>query len=199
MGTRRRRSHRSGRGVLRSSGRPSVVRREGRRRFWVAVAAGLSSEDAAAGAGVSPTVGTRWFRAAGGMPPAPLAPSSKPLSGRYLSFAEREEIALWRAQGLGVREIACRLGRAASTISREVRRNAATRGGGARVKNGPALAGHGTEAVGDAITRPITTLPEQLTTLTDLGSGSGDDPGRTTTDRHWSVSSCLLSFRFSEV
>ena len=64
------------------------------------------------------------------MPPSTLARSSKPPSGRYLSFAEREEIALWRAQGHGVREIARRLGRAASTISRELRRNAATRGGG---------------------------------------------------------------------
>jgi IS30 family transposase len=64
------------------------------------------------------------------MPPAALAPSSKPLCGRYLSFAEREEIALCRAQGQGVREVARRLGRAASTISRELRRNAATRGGG---------------------------------------------------------------------
>jgi len=52
-----------------------------------------------------------------------------PLSGRYLSFGEREEIALLRAQGMGVREIARRLGRAPSTISRELRRNAATRGG----------------------------------------------------------------------
>jgi len=64
------------------------------------------------------------------MPPAALAPSSKPLCGRYLSFAEREEIALCRAQGQGVREVGRRLGRAASTISRELRRNAATRGGG---------------------------------------------------------------------
>jgi IS30 family transposase len=32
----------------------------------------------------------------------------------------------------------------------------------ARVKNGPALAGHGAEAVRDAITRTITTLPEAL-------------------------------------
>jgi IS30 family transposase len=63
------------------------------------------------------------------MAPSHLSPSSKPPSGRYLSFAEREEIALWRAQGLGVREVARRLGRAASTISRELRRNAATRGG----------------------------------------------------------------------
>jgi len=32
-------------------------------------------------------------------------------SGRYLSFAEREEIALLRAQDYGVREIARRIGR----------------------------------------------------------------------------------------
>ena len=32
----------------------------------------------------------------------------------------------------------------------------------ARVKNGPALAGHGAEAVCDAITQTIITLPEQL-------------------------------------
>ncbi len=55
--------------------------------------------------------------------------SRSPLSGRYLSFAEREEIAILRAQGEGVREIARRLRRSASTISRELRRNAATRGG----------------------------------------------------------------------
>jgi len=64
------------------------------------------------------------------MPPAALAPSSKLPTGRYLSFAEREELAILRAQGLGVREISRRLGRSGSTISREVRRNAATRGGG---------------------------------------------------------------------
>ena len=64
------------------------------------------------------------------MPPTRLAPSSKPLSGRHLSFAEREEIAILRAEGHGVREIARRLERAPSTVSRELRRNAATRCGG---------------------------------------------------------------------
>ena len=48
-------------------------------------------------------------------------------SGRYLSFTEREEIAILRAQGHGPREIGRRIGRDASTISRELRRNAATR------------------------------------------------------------------------
>jgi IS30 family transposase len=57
-------------------------------------------------------------------------PSAKPLSGRSLSFAEREEIALLRAQGCSMREIARRLERSASTVSRELRRNAATRSGG---------------------------------------------------------------------
>ena len=52
-----------------------------------------------------------------------------PLSGRYLSFLEREEIALLKAQGVGVRETARRLGRSPSTISRELRRNVATRSG----------------------------------------------------------------------
>src|SRR5215213_5085142 len=129
MKARQRRSGRALRGVLRSPGRPGVARREDRRRFWAAITLGLASEKAAAGVGVSPAVGARWFREAGGMPPSTLAPSSKPLSGRYLSLAEREEIALWRVQGHGVREIARRLGRAGSTISRELRRNAATRGG----------------------------------------------------------------------
>jgi IS30 family transposase len=103
--------------------------REHRRRFWALIAAGLSSEDAAMEVGVSQAVGSRWFRVAGGMTPSHLSRASGPLSGRYLSFTEREEIALLRAEGHGVREVARRLGRAASTISRELRRNAATRGG----------------------------------------------------------------------
>jgi IS30 family transposase len=76
-------------------------------------------------AGVSPPVGSRWFRHSGGMPPITYAS----LSGRYLSFPEREEIAILNARTLGVREIARQLRRSPSTISRELRRNAATRSG----------------------------------------------------------------------
>src|SRR3954454_18410318 len=126
----RRRSDRALRAVLpRPPGRPGVAQQENRRRFWAAIAAGQSSETAAIEVGVSPAVGARWFREAGGMPPTTLAPSAKPPSERYLSFAEREDIALLRARGCGVREVARRLGRAASPISRELRRNAATRSG----------------------------------------------------------------------
>ena len=122
---RRRRSDRALRPPMRSPGRPPAGRREHRQRFWEGIARGLSSEDAGIAAGVSPAVGTRWFRESGGMASFTLGP----LSGRYLSFVEREEIALRHARGGGLREIARRLGRSRSTISRELRRNAATRGG----------------------------------------------------------------------
>ena len=126
MGTpKRRRSYRAGRPPMRSPGRPTAGRREHQRRFWEAIACGLSSEDAALAAGVSGPVGTKWFRESGGMPPISLAP----LSGRSLSFAEREEIAILHAQHFGLRDIARRISRSPSTISRELRRNAATRSG----------------------------------------------------------------------
>jgi IS30 family transposase len=111
---------------MRSPGRPQVGRREHRQRFWAAIARGLSSEQAGAGAGVSAAIGVRWFREGGGM----RSVSWVPLSGRFLSFAEREEIAILNARGCGVREIARQVGRSPSTISRELRRNTATRGGG---------------------------------------------------------------------
>jgi len=119
---RQKRADRAMRPTLRSAGRPPP-RRKVERELWRRIAGGLTSEDAAAAVGVSGPVGTRWFRHGGGMSPISLAEPS----GRYLSFAEREEIALLRAQDYGVREIARRIGRDASTISPELRRNAATR------------------------------------------------------------------------
>ena len=109
----------------RGVGRPPAGRREHRVRFWEAIARGASSVDAATEAGVLPSIGVRWFRKGGGMPSLDLAP----VSGRYLSFTEREEIAVLLAGGCGVREIARQLGRAPSTISRELQRNAALRTG----------------------------------------------------------------------
>jgi transposase len=113
----------TGRAVMRSPGRPPV-RRDLERAFWARIAEGLTSDDAATACGVSGPVGTRWFRQAGGMPPIELTP----VSGRYLSFTEREDIALLRAKGMSMRGIADRLGRSPSTISRELRRNATRNG-----------------------------------------------------------------------
>ncbi len=109
---------------MRSPGRPEPSRAV-QRDFWRRIAAGVTTLQAAEAVGVSWPVGTRWFRHAGGMPPISL---DEP-TGRYLSFTEREEIALLRARNFGVREIARRIGRDPGTISRELRRNAATRSG----------------------------------------------------------------------
>ena len=110
--------------AMRSPGRPEPSRAV-QREFWRLIATGITTVEAALRVGVSWPVGARWFRHAGGMPPISL---DEP-SGRYLSFVEREEIALLRVQGKGVREIGRSIGRDAGTISRELRRNAATRSG----------------------------------------------------------------------
>ncbi len=92
-----------------------------RRRFWLLIWEGLPTEEAAALVGVSEHCGKIWFRDGGGMPPLCLTEPS----GRYLSLAEREEIAIGRAAGEGVRAIARRIRRDPSTVSRELRRNRA--------------------------------------------------------------------------
>ena len=53
-----------------------------------------------------------------------------------------------------------------------------------RAKNGPALAGHGAEAVRDAIAATITTLPGAAAPVADLGPGRGDGPARPAAHRH---------------
>ena len=75
--------------AMRSPGAPSL-RNEIERLFWEQIATGITSEKAAEAVGVSSAVGTRWFRYRGGMPLF----MSNPISERYLSFAEREEIGL---------------------------------------------------------------------------------------------------------
>lgn len=110
---------------LRSPGHPKY-QREVEVAFWEQIAGGLLAEEAAGVVGVAPAVGARWFHNAGGMAPFDL--TFQP-SGRYLSFAEREEIAILHSQDKGVRDIARAIGRDPATISRELRRNAATRGG----------------------------------------------------------------------
>lgn len=91
---------------MRSPGTVST-HREVARLFWIEIAKGLLPAEAALTVGASQPVGQRWFHNAGGMPPFVL----EPLSGRYLSFPEREEIALLKAQGAGVRAIARSVGR----------------------------------------------------------------------------------------
>src|SRR5260370_5593290 len=117
MTNRKRRSPGAGRPQLLSPGRPPVAGRDEQRRFWAAIASGMASEDAAVAAGVPQAIGTRWFRKAGGMPPAIFGRSAKPLSGRYLSLAERDELAILRAQCAGVREVARPMGRSGDDLA----------------------------------------------------------------------------------
>lgn len=89
-------------------------------RFWQVMADGGFITDAAAAVGTYRGKGRKWLRATGGVRPR----RGRDLQGRYLSFAEREEIALGRARGQSMRQIATRIGRSPSTVSRELSRNA---------------------------------------------------------------------------
>ena len=92
--------------VMAGRGRPSTPRHV-ERAFWQQVAGGLGTEAAAAAVGVSRTMAHRWFHDGGGMPTLELTEPT----GRYLSMAEREEIAIWQGHKVGVREMARRVKR----------------------------------------------------------------------------------------
>ncbi|WP_233717044.1 IS30 family transposase [Mycolicibacterium vinylchloridicum] len=91
------------------------------RLFWAHVRSGLSIEEAAVAAGVPVTTAGQWFRNAGGVKPRVVGDAPRRYS--RLTFLEREQIALGVAAQEPIRCIAERLGRSASTISREIKRN----------------------------------------------------------------------------
>lgn len=94
--------------------RPEVIQ-----PFWAALQAGEFISSAAEGVGTYRVKGRRWILAESGIRPR----RGRHLKGRCLTFSEREEIALGRARGESVRCIARALGRAPSTVSRELSRN----------------------------------------------------------------------------
>ncbi len=94
--------------------------REVHRRFWLLVRAGLERKRAAVALGLNQDTGKVWFRQAGGVVPAYV--TAHP-SGRFLSIGEREEIFAGVERGDSIRRIATHLGRAPSTVLRELRRN----------------------------------------------------------------------------
>jgi len=120
-------------------GRPAIpvaVQRE----FWSAVRSGMVVAEAAESVGVSITVAWRWFRHVGGVMPEPVPANRSSDGARRLCFQEREEIACRRAAGEGVRAIARALGRAPSTVSRELRRGTVRRKSGYRATVAQAVA-----------------------------------------------------------
>src|SRR5262245_46343244 len=118
------------------SGRPGLARSE-RVVFWEGVRGGLGVADAAAAAGIADGTGWRLFAGAGGVKgDGPVAGS-----GRYLSFGEREEIAVGLAAGQSRRSIAARLAGPSATVGRETARTA-PRAGGDRARAAEAQAQH---------------------------------------------------------
>jgi len=95
------------------------VRDERQERFWELVTSGASSSQACEAVGVDRRQGYRWRRDSGGQPP----PAPRVVSARYLCLEERLQIADLHLAGASRRAIAAQLGRAPSTISRELRRN----------------------------------------------------------------------------
>ena len=109
-------------------GRPKS---EARRRFVELMAQGWSLRAACVEVGVSRSAGQRWKNGARVRRPdgtvlvvPPLEPLAvRQISPRFLSEDERVKIADLASRGLGPTAIGRELGRAASTISRELRRN----------------------------------------------------------------------------
>jgi IS30 family transposase len=107
------------------------VQAEKQRRYVQLIARGVSNSEACRVLGIDRKTGNRWRygrkvrNSAGALviyPPVKIT-ESKPRSPRYLSEQERIRIADLLAAKTTVRGIAEQLGRAPSTISREIRRN----------------------------------------------------------------------------
>jgi IS30 family transposase len=104
-------------------GRAAVYSREFRALFFRVLRQSGTVTEAASVMGVKRSTAAMWVLDAGGMTAAAHGGS-----GVRLSLAERDEIAVQHAQGHSVRQIAGALGRAPSTISRELRLGATERG-----------------------------------------------------------------------
>ncbi|MEY9997183.1 DNA-binding transcriptional MerR regulator [Streptomyces sp. V4I8] len=105
-----------------------LMARRGRKRrldveaeYWRLLQSGVGTVEACRRLGIGRKTGYRWRSENGGLPPERVSETVH--SGRYLSLLERKRIATLRERGLGIREIAERLERSPSTVSRELRRN----------------------------------------------------------------------------
>lgn len=102
--------------------------RRGRKRwlsvedeYWKLILAGVGPIEAARRIGIARTTGFRWRAERGGVAPLRILEADR--HTRYLSHLERERLAVFRREGMSMREISRQLGRSPSTISRELRRN----------------------------------------------------------------------------
>jgi len=106
------------------SGRPQVL--SVRRQYWELIAAGVVPEAAGRAVGVSLRCGSAWFAERGGV--NPQLQQHQGCKRPRLTHAEREEIMIGTSRGESVRSMARRLGRAPSTVMREIANNGANLG-----------------------------------------------------------------------
>jgi len=92
------------------------------RQFWDHIRSGMSAAEAGLAVGVSVHTGRAWFADAGGV--RPEFPDEGPRKRPRLAQDERVEIEVGVKTQESIRSIAGRLGRAPSTILREIERNA---------------------------------------------------------------------------
>ena len=92
------------------------------RQFWDHIRSGMSAAEAGLAVGVSVHTGRAWFADAGGV--RPKFPDEGPRKRPRLTQDERVEIEVGVKTQESIRSIAGRLGRAPSTILREIERNA---------------------------------------------------------------------------
>lgn len=95
-------------------------------RFWLLVRSGLTPSHAGLAAGVSEATGRRLFDNAGGVKPALHQPHNAGIRPR-LTLPERIKIQVGVERGESLRSISARLGRAPSTIKRELDNNVRNR------------------------------------------------------------------------
>ena len=93
-----------------------------RGQFFARVRAGELVAEAACALGVAPSVGRRWLRQCGGVLPSESRGEPEP-AYRRLSIREREKILAGIERGDSIRAIARELGRAPSTVKREIDTN----------------------------------------------------------------------------
>lgn len=157
-------------------------RRDVRRQYWQLIRSGCLRAEAAAQMGLDEATGKRWFRQAGGVVPAFVRVQP---SGRYLSFAEREEIFAGVQREEPIRQIARRLGRPPSTVQRELRRNMRYRyRSRSRLDGGP----------GRPRLRPWDYRPSKAQLRTDL-RGSRPKPAKLATNQRLRE---LVQFKLTE-
>jgi IS30 family transposase len=99
------------------------------RRFWELIVEGYSPVAAGQAVGVSKHTALCWFADAGGVKPS-FVDETLRRSRPRLCLEEREEIQEGLAQGESIRSIARRLGRAPSTVMREINRHGIYQGSG---------------------------------------------------------------------